>query len=61
MAHLDKREYEERFGETVGFCNIHRVRVADSNCERCYMEHECGACQKDNKDQETNSTYFQKY
>ena len=56
MPYLDKQDYEERFGETVGFCNIHRVQVADNNCERCYIEHECESCQKDNKDQETNST-----
>jgi hypothetical protein len=41
MYYLDKQEYEERYGETVGFCNIHKVAVADNNCERCYIEHEC--------------------
>lgn len=37
---LDKQKYEEHYGEAVGFCNIHKVAVADNNCDRC-MEHDC--------------------
>ena len=45
MPYLDKQDYEERFGETVGFCNIHKVRVVD-NCERCEDERECNEEEK---------------
>jgi hypothetical protein len=49
MPYLDKQDYEERFGETVGFCNTHKVQIVDSNCERCedeMAEVECNACEE---------------
>ena len=50
MPYLDKQDYEEHYGETVGFCNIHKIAVADNNCERCedeMAEVECSACEEE--------------
>ena len=34
----DKQEYEERYGEEVGTCNIHKVMVVDRGCDLCEDE-----------------------
>jgi|TARA_R110000824_G_scaffold111242_1_gene259615 predicted adenine nucleotide alpha hydrolase (AANH) superfamily ATPase len=43
---ISKREYEERYGEEVGTCNVHKITVVDSSCEQCYDEINwtCGEC-----------------
>ena len=35
MVYLDKRDYEERYGEVVGRCNIHKIQVIDKSCPEC--------------------------
>jgi len=39
---MDRREYEERYGEEVGTCNIHKAQILDRSCPQCEdEEHEC--------------------
>lgn len=33
-----KQEYEEKYGEEVGTCNIHKVQVVDRSCDLCEAE-----------------------
>ena len=35
FSFYDKREYEERYGEEVGRCNIHKVQIVDRSCDLC--------------------------
>ena len=35
---MDRLEYEERYGEEVGTCNIHKVQVVDRSCDLCEAE-----------------------
>lgn len=35
MTYLDKLAYEERYGEVVGRCNIHKIQVIDRSCPEC--------------------------
>ena len=35
FSFYDKREYEERYGEEVGTCNIHKIQVVDRSCDLC--------------------------
>jgi hypothetical protein len=35
---MDRQEYEERYGEEVGTCSIHKVTVVDRSCDQCYDE-----------------------
>ena len=49
---MDRREYEERYGEEVGYCNVHKVTVVDRSCDQCYDEidwicKECGEWRED--------------
>ena len=32
---FDGLEYEERYGEEVGTCNVHKVKVVDRSCDLC--------------------------
>ena len=32
---MDRREYEEHYGEHVGYCSVHKHDVLDSYCEDC--------------------------
>jgi hypothetical protein len=43
---IDRRAYEERYGEEVGRCNIHKVIVVDNSCDQCYdaMDWTCVEC-----------------
>ena len=43
---FDKRDYEERYGEEVGRCNIHKVMIVDRSCDLCADERDwaCGEC-----------------
>ena len=43
---MDRDEYEERYGEEVGTCNIHKVMVVDRSCPQCEDEIDwtCGEC-----------------
>ena len=34
MSYIDKEEYEERYGEHVGYCRVHHIRVLDT-CQAC--------------------------
>ena len=42
---MDRQDYEERYGEVVGRCNIHNIQVIDNSCDACEeeqaLEHEC--------------------
>ena len=38
VSFYDKQEYEERYGEEVGTCNIHKVMVVDRSCDLCEDE-----------------------
>ena len=39
---MDRRAYEERYGEEVGTCNIHKAQIVDRSCPQCEdEEHEC--------------------
>ena len=46
MTYLDKRDYEEQYGEIVGRCNVHRVQVVDRSCSQCEDEWICSECQE---------------
>ena len=35
---FDGLEYEERYGEEVGTCNIHKIQVVDRSCDLCEDE-----------------------
>ena len=35
---ISRAEYEERYGEEVGRCNIHKVQVVDRSCDLCADE-----------------------
>ena len=37
---FDGLEYEERYGEEVGRCNIHKVQIVDRSCDLCELEDE---------------------
>ena len=43
---MARREYEERYGEEVGRCNIHKIIIVDRSCDQCYDEQDwtCGEC-----------------
>ena len=38
MYRMDIDEYEERYGEHVGYCRTHKHRVVDDWCEDCEDE-----------------------
>jgi hypothetical protein len=49
---MDRREYEERYGEEVGRCAVHEVTIVDRNCEQCEDDRgsvcpECGESRPD--------------
>ena len=49
---FDGLEYEERYGEEVGRCNIHKVMIVDRSCDQCEAEqdwicNECGEYRED--------------
>ena len=44
MYGLTGREYEERYGEEVGHCNIHKVQVVDRSCMQCEDDWVCLEC-----------------
>jgi len=49
---ITRGEYEERYGEEVGRCNIHKVQVIDRSCPQCEDEKdwiciECGEWRED--------------
>ena len=33
--YMDRDYYEERYGEEVGTCNIHKIQVVDRSCDLC--------------------------
>ena len=35
---ISRMEYEERYGEEVGRCNIHKVMIVDRSCDQCEDE-----------------------
>ena len=35
---MDRYEYEEKYGEEVGRCNIHNIQVIDRSCDQCEDE-----------------------
>jgi len=35
---MDRREYEDRYGEEVGTCNIHKAQIVDRSCPQCEDE-----------------------
>ena len=35
---MDNRDYENLYGEIVGFCNRHKITVIDSSCDLCADE-----------------------
>ena len=37
---MARREYEERYGEEVGTCSIHKITVVDRSCDLCELEDE---------------------
>ena len=45
---ISRMEYEERYGEEVGTCNIHNIQVIDRSCDQCEDElkeqWQCGEC-----------------
>ena len=45
---MNGMEYEEKYGEEVGTCNIHKVQVVDRSCDQCIDEAEdrwiCNEC-----------------
>ena len=41
---MDRDEYEERYGEEVGTCNIHKVMIVDRSCPQCEDEWVCPEC-----------------
>lgn len=50
---MDRYEYEEKYGEEVGRCNIHNIQVIDRSCDQCEDElrdfykkerWQCGEC-----------------
>ena len=45
MSYIDKQEYEERYGEHVGYCRVHHITVLDS-CPYCDDDRvqECAQC-----------------
>jgi len=45
MDYIDKKEYEETYGEHVGYCRIHHIDVLGS-CEYCDSDRliECPWC-----------------
>ena len=45
MSYIDKEEYEERYGEHVGYCSVHHMRVLDT-CQACDADNaiECPQC-----------------
>jgi len=34
MSYIDRDEYEERYGDHVGYCRVHHITVLDS-CQLC--------------------------
>ena len=52
MSYIDKEEYEERYGEHVGYCTRHHIRVLDT-CQACEddVPEQCAQCHSFN-DQE---------
>jgi len=34
MSYIDKQEYEERYGDHVGYCRVHHITVLDT-CQLC--------------------------
>ena len=45
MSYWDKEEYEERYGDHVGYCRVHHITVLDS-CQYCEDDsvQECAQC-----------------
>jgi len=45
MVMSDKEEYEERYGEHVGYCRVHHIAVLDT-CQLCEDDNtvECFQC-----------------
>ena len=45
MSYIDKQEYEERYGEHVGYCRVHHIRVLDT-CQECEDDapEQCAQC-----------------
>ena len=45
MSYIDKEEYEERYGEHVGYCSVHHITVLDT-CQYCEDDNavECTQC-----------------
>ncbi len=43
---ISRDEYEERYGEEVGTCSIHKITVVDRSCLQCEDEQDgiCGEC-----------------
>ena len=37
---MSNREYEEWYGEIVGYCNSHQITVVDESCDLCEEEAE---------------------
>ena len=56
MSYIDKEEYEERYGDHVGYCRVHHITVLDS-CPYCEDENaiECPECHTEASN--TNSTW----
>ena len=52
LDYMDKREYEELYGEEIGRCNIHKVQVVDRSCDQCDDEARCGECGEVRLDEE---------
>ena len=32
---MDSREYEDWYGEVVGYCKRHKITVVDESCDLC--------------------------
>ena len=45
MSYIDKEEYEERYGEHVGYCTRHHITVLDT-CQACEDDtpEQCAQC-----------------
>jgi len=45
MSYIDKEEYEERYGEHVGYCRVHHIAVLDT-CQLCEDDapEQCALC-----------------
>ena len=50
---MDRREYEECYGEEVGTCNIHKAQIVDRSCPQCDDEEH--GDEGDDKDEDVNT------